>query len=74
MFDYYLEIFNALIKDLKTEKSVESSLSLMPATLRQKCGGGFLFAANYHQMPVEAFSKIRLRKGAKEIRIPKERG
>lgn len=75
MFDYYQDIFKKLITDLNIKRSIASSSALLPAALRSSAEGGFLFAANYHQIPLEGFYEINIKKkGAKtkKIRLPKK--
>jgi beta-galactosidase len=68
MFDYYLDLLEALIKELGVKKRVNSSSDLMPAVLRSDKASGFLFIANYHQIPLSADYRIML--GGKALRFP----
>jgi len=53
---------------LGVKQAVKSSSDMMPAVMRSSEKSGFLFVANYHQIPFEANYKIKL--GNKTIILP----
>jgi beta-galactosidase len=68
VFNYYLDIMKSLIKELGIKQCVKSSSAMMPAVMRLDKDAGFLFVANYHQIPIEASYSIKL--GGKIIHLP----
>jgi beta-galactosidase len=75
MFDYYQDMFLSLLKGLNLKRKVTSSSALLPAVFRSSHQGGFLFAANYHQIPLEGFYEIYIEKKgsqASKVRVPKK--
>ena len=67
-FNYYLDILQVFLGVLGIKQAVKSSSDMMPAIMRSNEKSGFLFVANYHQIPFEANYKIKL--GNKTITLP----
>jgi len=68
VFNYYLDILRTLLQELEIKQAVKSSSDMMPAIMRCNKKSGFLFVANYHQIPLEANYKIKL--ANKVINLP----